>query len=84
MEPGIPKIRPDKLNWHRRGEKRDIINIPTGHLVLNKRHTKRVGNGPTYLKEFSKIYSYIISIIFNPRIAFLWKLLPTEVNTPIS
>ena len=50
------------------------IDIPTDHLILKTRPTRRGGDGPTYQREFSSIDSHIAS--FYPSSTRLWNNLP--------
>ena len=54
------------------------IHIPTNHLALKNRLTRRGGGGPTYQKEFSKIDGHIHS--FYPSVTRLWNNLPVDVR----
>ena len=52
------------------------IDIPTDHLKLNPRQTRRGGGGPVYTREFSKIDSHRNS--FFPSTTRLYNNLPLE------
>ena len=54
------------------------IDIPTDHLTLKSRPTRRGGGGPTYQKEFSSVDGHLYS--FYPSVTRLWNNLPTEVR----
>ena len=55
-----------------------IIDIPTDHLALRNRQTRRGGDGPVYEREFSKIDCHIHS--FYPSASQLWNLLPSDTR----
>ena len=54
------------------------IDIPTDHLALKTRPTRRGGGGPTYQKEFSKVDGHIFS--FYPSTTRLWNNLPVDLR----
>ena len=54
------------------------IDIPTDHLTLKSRQTRRGGGGPTYQKEFSSVDGHLYS--FYPSVTRLWNNLPAEVR----
>ena len=67
-----------KLNIFQKGRLGDI-DIPTDHLILKQRQTRRGGGGPTYQREFSDIDSHINS--FYPSTSRLWNNLPSNLRT---
>ena len=54
------------------------IDIPTDHLTLNTRQTRRCGGGPLYAREFSKIDAHRHS--FYPSTTRLYNNLPIELR----
>ena len=54
------------------------IDIPTDHLKLTTRTTRRGGGGPQYTREFSKIDAHRNS--FFPSVTRLYNKLPLEVR----
>ena len=52
------------------------IEIPTDHLALNNRLTRRGGGGPKYQREYSNIDGHIHS--FYPSVTRLWNNLPVD------
>ena len=67
-----------KLSIFQKGRLGDI-DIPTDHLVLKTRQTRRGGDGPTYQREFSTIDGHIHS--FYPSTARLWNNLPLDLRS---
>ena len=91
MENGNSKLNLESLGWDTLEERRlqtkliifqkarlNLIDIPTDHLALRNRQTRRGGDGPTYEREFSKIDSHIYS--FYPSATRLWNLLPADIR----
>ena len=91
MESGNTKLNLETLGWDTLEERRlqtklitfqkarlKIIDIPTNHLAIRNRQTRRGGDGPVYEREFSKIDCYIYS--FYPSASQLWNLLPTDTR----
>ena len=66
-----------KLCIFQKGRLGDIF-IPTDHLALRKRTTRRGGDGPTYQKEFSNVDGHIYS--FYPSTTRLWNNLPPDLR----
>ena len=66
-----------KLTIFQKGRFGDI-DIPTDHLALKTRQTRRGGGGPTYQKEFSKVDGHIFS--FYPSTTRLWNNLPVDLR----
>ena len=66
-----------KLTIFQKGRLGDI-DIPTDHLALKTRQTRRGGGGPTYQKEFSKVDGHIFS--FYPSTTRLWNNLPVDLR----
>ena len=64
-----------KLSIFQKGRLGDI-DIPTDHLVLKTRQTRRGGDGPIYQREFSAIDGNIYS--FYQSTARLWNNLPLD------
>ena len=67
-----------KLTIFQKGRLGDI-DIPTDHLALVTRPTRRGGGGPTYQKEFSNVEAHRSS--FYPSTTRLWNKLPVELKT---
>ena len=92
MESGNSAINLKSLGWETLEERRlktklcifqkgrlgDIV-IPTDHLTLRTRTTRRGGGGPMYQREFSQIDGHIYS--FFPSASRLWNNLPVELRT---
>ena len=91
MESGNSEINLNSLGWPTLEEKRQQtkinifqkgrlgdIDIPTDHLILKGRQTRRGGGGPTYQREFSDIDSHIHS--FYPSTSRLWNNLPLNLR----
>ena len=91
METGNPDRNLKSLGWETLEERRlqskltvfqkgrlGQIDIPTDHLILKTRPTRRGGDGPTYQREFSSIDSHIAS--FYPSSTRLWNNLPLDVR----
>ena len=66
-----------KLSIFQKGRLGDI-DIPTAHLVLKTRQTRRGGDGPIYQREFSAIDGHIHS--FYPSTTRLWNNLPLDLR----
>ena len=66
-----------KLTIFQKGRLGDI-DIPTDHLILNTRPTRRGGGGLSYQKECSRVDTYKYS--FYPSTTRLWNQLPTNVK----
>ena len=66
-----------KLSIFQKGRLGDI-DIPTDHLILKTRQTRRGGDGPIYQREFSSIDGHIYS--FYPSTARLWNNLPLDLR----
>ena len=92
MESGNTATNLNFLGWktleeRRTGNKLSIFNkgllgkidIPTDHLKLNTRTTRRGGGGPQYTKEFSKIDAHRNS--FYPSVTRLYNKLPLEIRS---
>ena len=67
-----------KLTIFQKGRLGDI-DIPTDHLALVTRPTRRGGGGPIYQKEFSNVEAHRSS--FYPSTTRLWNKLPVELKT---
>ena len=67
-----------KLTIFQKGRLGDI-DIPTDHLILNTRPTRRGGGGLSYQKEISRVDTYKYS--FYPSTTRLWNQLPTNVKS---
>ena len=67
-----------KLSIFQKGRLGDI-DIPTDHLILKTRQTRRGGDGPLYQREFSAIDGHIYS--FYPSTARLWNNLPLDFRS---
>jgi hypothetical protein len=91
MENGNSKFNLETLGWDTLEERRlqtklvtfqkarlKIIDIPTDHLALMNRQTRRGGDGPIYKREFSKIDCHIHS--FYPSATRLWNSLPSDIR----
>ena len=91
MESGNTKLNLDMLDWDSLEERRlqtklitfhkarlKIIDIPTDHLALRNRQTRRGGDGPVYEREFSKIDCHIHS--FYSSASQVWNLLPSDTR----
>ena len=64
-----------KLTIFQKGRLGDI-EIPTDHLALKNRLTRRGGGGPKYQREYSNIDGHIHS--FYPSVTRLWNNLPVD------
>ena len=91
MENGNTKLNLDILEWPTLEERRlqtklnifqkarlKLIDIPTDHLDLKNKTTRRGGEGQTYQRLFSNVDSHIFS--FYPHTSNLWNHLPPEVR----
>ena len=94
MENGNTKLNLETLGWDTLEERRlktklitfqkarlKFIDIPTEHLALKNRQTRRGGDGPVYEREFSKIDCHIHS--FYPSASRLWNLLPADTRQTV-
>ena len=91
MESGNSKKNLENLGWPPLGERRlrnkliifqkarlKLIHIPTDHLALQKRQTRRGGEGFLYQRFLSKIDSHFYS--FYPQATHIWNFLPSEIR----
>ena len=91
MESGNSRKNLENLGWPPLEERRlrnklnifqkarlKLINIPTDHLALQKRQTRRGGEGFLYQRFLSKIDSHFYS--FYPQATHIWNLLPLELK----
>ena len=91
METGNSQKNLDSLGWDTLEERRlrtkltvfhkgrlGTFDIPTDHLILKTRQTRRGGGGPTYQREFSSVDGHIHS--FYPSATRLWNNLPVDLR----
>ena len=91
METGNSQKNLESLGWETLEERRlrtkltlfhkgrlGAFDIPTDHLILKTRQTRRGGGGPVYQREFSGVDGHIHS--FYPSVTRLWNNLPIDLR----